>query len=74
MTQHATNGLTTLTQSKTNIGASMVKDTCLRTGFDPGSQSPGPRGSRTQHLLLTHIKHGPQNKIIIVHQIVENKL
>ena len=55
-----TNGLTTLTQSKTKIGASMVKDTCLRTGFVLGYQTAGPGGSRNQHLLLTNNKHGPQ--------------
>jgi len=44
-TLHAINGLTTLTQNKINVGASMVEDTCLRT--------PDPRSSRTQHLLLT---------------------
>ena len=58
-----TNGLTTITQSKTKIGASMVKDTCLHTRFVLGYQTAGPGGSRNQHLLQTNNKHGPQNII-----------
>jgi hypothetical protein len=35
-TKYATNGLTTLTQNKINVGASMVKDTCFQCGSDQG--------------------------------------
>ena len=44
----------------------MVKDTCLRTGFVQGYQTPDPKSSCTQHLLLiiqVYNKHDPQNII-----------
>ena len=40
----------------------MVMDTCLRTEFAQGYRTPNPRSFRTQHLLLTPNKHGPQKQ------------
>ena len=63
MTQHATNGLAKLTQIKTKVGESMVKDTCLRTGSDQRCRIPGPGSSRCRHLLRTNNQHGPTKQL-----------
>ena len=67
MTQHATIGLTKLTQIKRKVGTSMVKDICLQIGSDQRCRIPGPRNSRCRHLLRANNKHGPTKQLNTVH-------